>query len=305
MDGELVPWDQANVHVLTYTMHYGLGAFEGIRAYATDNGDGAVFRLREHADRLVDSIKICNVDVPFDSNAVSRAVVDTLKANNLAEGYARPLAYIGTGSMGLYGFTNKVHLCVAVWKWGAYLGEEGKTNGIRCCISSFQRIGGPGVLSKGKIPGHYVNSILAKEEAIRNGFDEGILTDSTGHVLEGSGENLFAVVQGELLTPPLESAILGGITRDTVLKFARELGFPTREVLFGRDVLYLADEVFLSGTAAEVTPVREIDGRIIGSGKPGPVTRKIQDLYQNVVRGRSPKFESWLTPYQIDGSEAL
>jgi branched-chain amino acid aminotransferase len=303
MDGELVPWEEAKVHVLTYTMHYGLGAFEGIRSYETKKGAGAVFRLREHADRLVDSIRICNVNVPFDTHTVCRAVVETLRANKLTEGYARPLAYIGTGSMGLYGFTNPVHLCVSVWKWGAYLGDDGKRNGIRCCISSFPRIGGAGVLSKGKIPGHYVNSILAKEEAIRNGFDEGILTDSAGYVLEGSGENLFAVVDGELLTPPLESAILGGITRDSVLKFAQELGVRSREVLFGRDVLYLADEVFLSGTAAEVTPVREIDGRIIGNGKPGPVTHKIQDLYHQVVRGRSPKFESWLTPYQIDGTQ--
>jgi branched-chain amino acid aminotransferase len=298
MDGELVSWDKAQVHVLSYTMHYGLGAFEGIRSYQTGPGQGAVFRLPEHSERLVDSMQLCNLNMEYTPEDVSKAVTLTFEANDLVEGYARPLAYVGSGGMGLFAYKNPVHLAVAVWRWGAYLGEEGRQNGIRCCISSFQRLHGTGILTKGKIPGHYVNSILAKEEAIRNGYDEGLMVDYEGHVLEGTGENLFIVKGNEILTPPLQAAILGGVTRDTIIKLAQEMGYTVVGKLFGRDTIYLADEVFLTGTAAEVTPVREVDGRSIGTGQPGPVTRALMQRYDEVVSGKSPEHDHWLTHYK-------
>lgn len=298
MDGELVPWDAARVHVLTYSLHYGLGSFEGIRSYQTPSGAGSVFRLREHAQRLIDSAKLCGLKPPWSVDEVCAAVVATYVANDLHEGYARPLIYVGTGGMGLFAFSNPVHLSIAVWPWGAYLGDEGRAHGIRCCVSSYLRNSGQAVLPKGKIPGHYVNNILAKEEAVRLGFDEGLMADANGNVVEGSGENLFVVQGGRILTPPLEANILGGITRDTVLTLAREQGLEVVERLFGRDTLYLADEIFLSGTAAEITPVREVDGRSIGSGTMGPITRELQATYDAVVRGQRPDHPEWRTEYR-------
>ncbi len=299
MDGELVPWGEAKVHVLTHTLHYGLGSFEGIRAYETGPGHGAVFRLPEHARRLVEGARIANLDISFTPEEVSAAILETLGANRLVEGYVRPLVYVGTGEMGVLAFKNPVHLCIATWPWGAYLGEEGKRRGIRCCVSSFTRLSPRGFLPKGKIPGHYVNSILAKEEAVRHGYAEALMMDPEGHVVEGTGENLFVVQGGHILTPPLEANILGGITRDTVLTLAAELGIEVSERLFGRDTLYLADEVFLTGTAAEVTPVREIDGRTIGAGQAGPITTRLQARYDAVVRGRDGDHPDWRTPFVV------
>ena len=300
MDGKLIPWEDARVHVLAFTLHYGLGSFEGIRSYRVRQGQGSVFRLRDHAERLVESARLCNIEVPYSVEEVADSVIQTFAANNLAEGYARPIAFIGSGGMGLSAYDNPVHLVTAVWAWGAYLGEEGRNNGIRCCISSFGRIDNRSFMAKGKVPGHYVNSILAKEEAIRNGYDEALLTDVGGHVLEGSGENLFIVKDGQIFTPPCGSGILGGFTRDSAMILAKEQGLEITEMLFGRDTLYLADEVFLTGTAAEITPVREIDGRTIGSGKPGPITRALQERYDNIVRGASDDHAAWRTPYPVE-----
>jgi branched-chain amino acid aminotransferase len=301
MDGEMVSWDQARVHVLSYTLHYGLGAFEGIRAYTTGDGTGAIFRLPEHSERLVSSMQLCNLDMKYSAKDVIRAVTQTFEVNGLTQAYARPLAYVGSGGMGLFAYKNPVHLSVAVWSWGAYLGEEGREKGIRCCISSFQRLHGTGILTKGKIPGHYVNSILAKEEAVRNGYEEGLMVDDEGHVLEGTGENLFIVKGNEIITPPLQSAILGGVTRDTIIKLAQEMGYSVVGKLFGRDTIYLADEVFLTGTAAEVTPVREVDGRTVGTGRPGPITRALIERYHQVVRGKVPEHDEWLTHFETEG----
>ena len=300
MDGKLVPWDQARVHVLSHSLHYGYGAFEGIRAYETGPGQGAVFRLREHAERLVGSARILNLKVPYDAEQVAEAVTETFVANRMTEGYARPLIYVGTGGMGLFAFRNPVHLSVAVWEWGAYLGDEGRAKGIRACTSSFGRISQRGFLPKGKIPGHYVNSILAKEEAIRNGYDEGLLCDELGNVVEGSGENLFLVRKGRICTPPLEANILGGVTRDAVIALATDMGIAVEERLFGRDSLYLASEVFLTGTAAEVTPVREIDGRAVGGGTVGPVTARMQAAFDDVVRGRGGAHPEWRAAFSIE-----
>ena len=300
MDGQLVPWEQAKVHVLTFTLHYGMGSFEGIRSYRVRPGQGSVFRLHDHCERLIESARLCNIEVPYSAEEVADSVIQTFAANDLAEGYARPLAFIGTGGMGLGAFNNPVHLVTAVWAWGAYLGDDGRANGIRCCISSYGRIDSRAFMAKAKIPGHYVNSILAKEEAIRHGYDEGLMTDHDGHVLEGTGENLFLVNNGKLVTPPFGSGILGGFTRDTILAFAAEKGLPVEESLFGRDSVYMADEVFLTGTAAEVTPVREVDGRMIGDGKPGPITRMMQSRYQDVVTGSSDDYEAWRTLYPVE-----
>ncbi len=300
MDGDLISWDQAQVHVLNYTMHYGLGAFEGIRSYQVGPHEGAIFRLSDHSERLVESMTICNLKMPYTCEQIDEAVIRTFRANGLSEGYARPLAFLGSGAMGLFAYNNPIHLCVAVWSWGAYLGEDGLNRGVRCCVSSFTRLGGAGVLAKGKIPGHYVNAILAKEEAVRNGYDEALMVNHEGYVVEGTGENLFLVRDGEILTPPLQADILGGVTRDTIIHFAKDMGIPVRACLFGRDSLYLADEIFLTGTAAEVTPVREVDGRVIGKGAPGPITKKMQERFQRVVRAELDEYSNWLTRYQVE-----
>jgi len=300
MDGKLIPWEQAQVHVLSFTMHYGLGAFEGIRSYRVREGQGSIFRLQDHSERLVESARLCNIKVPFTPEEISDSVIQAFAANNLDEGYARPLAFIGSGGMGLSAYNNPVHVVTAVWAWGAYLGEEGRSNGIRCCVSSFGRIDNRSFMAKGKVPGQYVNSILAKEEAIRNGYDEALLTDAGGHVLEGSGENLFIVKDGKITTPPYGSGILGGFTRETIITLAKEKGYEVTEMLFGRDSLYMADEVFLTGTAAEVTPVREVDGRVIGTGKPGPITKSLQERYDSIVRAETEDYAGWRTTYPVE-----
>ncbi len=295
LDGKLVRWDDARVHVLTHTLHYGVGAFEGIRAYKRASGETAVFRLREHIDRLFDSAKIVQLEIPFDRDTIARACVDVLKANKLPEGYLRPHLFLGDEQMGLYAPNNSVHISVAVWKWGAYLGDEALRRGIRAKVSSFTRAHINSTMAKGKISGNYVNSIQAKREVKAAGYDEAIMLDAQGYVAEASGENIFMVKRGELRTPPLSQCILEGITRDSIITLARDKGLTVRETHIARDELYLADEVFLCGTAAEITPVREVDNRTIGRGSMGPITEALQSRYFDIVRGNSTDHAEWRT----------
>jgi branched-chain amino acid aminotransferase len=295
LDGKLVAWDDARIHVLTHALHYGVGVFEGIRAYKTPSGS-AIFRLREHLQRLYESAHILLLEIPFPADALHEGCVEVMRANRLAEGYLRPIAWYGSGAMGV-GAVNPVQVAVAAWPWGAYLGEDGMKKGIRAKIASFARMNVNVQMVKAKITGQYVNSFLATREAALSGYDEAILLDSEGYVAEGAGENIFLVKKGVLTTPPLSSSVLGGITRDSVLRIARDQGVPVAEEKFTRDTLYVADEVFLTGTAAEVTPVREVDNRRIGSGSPGPVTRRLQETYLRAVRGEEPRYREWLTTY--------
>jgi branched-chain amino acid aminotransferase len=297
-DGKLVPFEESKVHVLTHTLHYGVAVFEGIRAYRTADGRSSVFRLKEHVRRLFDSAHIYMMEIPFTPEQVEQACVETLKANRLAEGYIRPLAFYGAGSLGV-GAVNAVQLAIAVWPWGAYLSEEGLKRGIRAKVSSFNRMHVNVNMVRAKCSGQYVNSFLANREATLGGFEEAILLDTEGYPSEGSGENLFIVKDGVLQTPPLSSAVLAGITRDSILRIARDLGIEIREEKFTRDTMYLADELFMTGTAAEVTPVREVDHRKIGKGEAGPVTKKLQEAYFSAVKGAEPKYKAWLTPYGV------
>jgi branched-chain amino acid aminotransferase len=293
MDGKFVNWADANVHILTHTLHYGTGAFEGIRCYKTKSGS-AVFRLREHVDRLFDSCHILKIDPLFSQKEISRAIIDTVKVNKLKECYIRPLVYIGYGAMGLYPKDNPIKVAIAVWPWGAYLGEEGVKNGIRAKISSFARQHVNATMTKSKTCGDYVNSTLAKREALACGYEEALLLDTSGFVSEGTGQNIFVVRDGVLITPPLPS-ILEGITRKSIIEMAEKEKIKVSETNITRDEIYIADEVFLTGTAAEVTPVREVDGRTIGGGKPGPVTSKLQSLFFKIVKGEVKAYNSWLT----------
>ena len=294
LDGDLVDWDAARVHVLTHTLHYGLGVFEGIRSYRTADGRSAVFRLTEHVRRLFESAHINLMEIPFSLEAVSAAILETLRANHLDEGYIRPLVFVGDGAMGLNPADNPIRLAVIAYAWGKYLGEEGMERGIRAKVSSYQRHHVNAKMTKGKTCGDYVNSILAKREALLDGYDEAIMLDTQGLVAEASGENLFVVRDGEILTPPLAS-VLDGITRATVMQLALEQGIPVVERSITRDELYVADEIFLTGTAAEVTPIREVDRRSVGSGTRGPVTKALQEAFFDVVAGRDAKRADWLT----------
>jgi branched-chain amino acid aminotransferase len=293
MDGKMVPWDKANVHVLTHTLHYGLGAFEGIRCYNTLRGP-AIFRLDEHVTRLFQTAHIFLIDIPYSQEEIKNAIIKTVKLNNLKECYIRPLVYIGYGAMGLYPSNNPIKVSIAAWPWGAYLGEEGLEKGIRVKVSSFIRHHVNSNMSRGKVCGYYVTSQLSKKEAISEGFDEGLLLDTEGYVSEGSGENIFIVRNGVIKTTPLTS-ILEGITRDSILTLARDLGIPASEQRFTRDEIYISDEAFFTGTAAEVTPIRELDNRAIGKGKAGPITKKLQAAFFDIVKGKNKRYESWLT----------
>jgi branched-chain amino acid aminotransferase len=295
LDGELIDWDAATIHVLTHSFHYGLAAFEGIRAYKRADGGTYVFRLREHIDRLFDSCKMCLLKPEFTREQVMAACVETLRTNGMTEGYLRPMVFIGEGAMGIYAPSNPVRTLVAAWKWGAYLGEEALKNGIRAKMSSFARLHVNVNLAKGKITGQYTNSVLAKREAKLGGYDEAILLDANGYVSEGSGENIFAVRKGIVYTPDLSCSILEGITRDSIITLARESGLTVVEERMTRDQLWLADEVFFTGTAAEVTPVREIDNRTVGDGVVGPVTKRIQQRFFEVARGNDTSHPEWLT----------
>ena len=296
LDGKLVDWDAASVHVLTHTLHYGLGVFEGIRCYRTAGGGSAVFRLREHVERFFQSAHIVQLPLPFARERLASAILETLAANGLREGYIRPLAFIGEGAMGLYATENPTRVTIVVWPWGAYLGEEGLDRGIRAKISSFQRHHVNAAMTKAKVCGFYVNSILAKREVMKDGYDEAILLDAEGFVAEASGENVFVVRDGVLRTPPPTNVLLG-ITRDSILRMAVDKGIPVQERPLTRDELYTADEAFLTGTAAEVTPIREVDNRVIGQGRRGPVTSLLQAAFFDVVKGKDAKYRDWLTPF--------
>ncbi|MCG2721299.1 MAG: branched-chain amino acid transaminase, partial [Thermodesulfovibrionales bacterium] len=276
-----------------HTLHYGLGMFEGIRCYQTRQGP-AIYRLDEHVARLFNSARIFLMDIPYTQSEIREAIIKTVRANRMKECYIRPLVYIGSGAMGLYPKGNPVSVSIAVWSWGAYLGDEGLKNGIKVKTSSFIRNHVNANMTRGKVCGYYVNSQLAKKEAISCGYDEALLLDTEGYVSEGSGENVFIVRNGVLKTTPLTS-ILEGITRDSIMEIAKDEGIDVREERFTRDELYIADEAFFTGTAAEVTPIRELDGRVIGQGKPGKVTRKLQTIFFDIVTGRNKKYKSWLT----------
>ena len=294
MDGKLVNWDDAKVHVLTHTLHYGLGVFEGIRCYQCHDGASAVFKLTEHIDRLFYSAIIGMMEIPFSREELCKAVLETLRVNKMKDGYIRPIAFIGDGEMGLYIREYPVRVVIACWPWGAYLGDEGLALGIRAKISSYTRHHVNVAMTKAKICGNYVNSILAKREVIAAGYDEAILLDAEGYVSEASGENIFIVKDGVLKTTPPNS-ILKGITRDAIIELARDAGIPVSEERFTRDELYIADECFFTGTAAEVTPVREVDDRTIGEGKPGPITKQLQTGFFAAAHGKIEKYKKWLT----------
>lgn len=293
MDGRLINWDDANVHILTHTLHYGLGVFEGIRCYSTPKGP-AVFRLKEHVKRLFQSAKIFLIEIPFTEDEIANAIIETIRVNKMQECYIRPIVYLGDGAMGLFPKGNPVRVSIAVWSWGAYLGEDGLEKGIKVKVSSFIRNHVNSNMSRGKVCGYYVNSQMAKKEAISCGYDEALLLDTEGYVSEGSGENVFIVKKGVLKTTPLTS-ILDGITRDSIITISKDNGVETKEERFTRDEMYLADEAFFTGTAAEVTPIRELDGRMIGEGRRGAITEKLQSIFFDIVKGRNQKYESWLT----------
>lgn len=287
-DGKFVKWEEAKVHVLTHTLHYGLGVFEGIRVYECEKNLSGIFCLSWHVQRLFESAKIVGIKIPFEEKELEDAIVETVRINSVKSGYIRPIVFIGDGDMGLYAYTNPVHVAIAVWPWGTYLGEEGLKNGIRAKISSFQRHYVNSSMAKAKVCGYYVNSILAKKEAKELGYDEAILLDSNGFVSEGAGENIFVVKDSKVFTPPPKS-ILPGITRRVVMMFFKDFQIDCVERDITRDELYIADEAFLTGTAAEITPIREIDGRKIGNGD-FKITRMIQQKYFNVVRGKDEKY---------------
>jgi len=294
IDGEFVDWADANVHILTHTLHYGLGVFEGIRCYAGADGRSSVFRLPEHIDRLFDSAKINLMKIPFSHADLTEATLESLRRNNLAEGYIRPLAFIGDGTMGLHPGDNPVRVAVIAWEWGKYLGDEGMAKGIRARISTFSRHHVNAKMTHGKTCGDYVNSILAKREALLDGFDEAIMLDTQGLVSECTGENIFVVRNGRIKTPPLYS-VLDGITRDSMMEVARRCGYQVEECQLTRDDLYVADEIFLTGTAAEVTPIREVDHRQIGEGRRGPITEELQTSFFDIVTGVDARYDHWRT----------
>lgn len=297
-DGKFVPWDEAQVHVLTHTLHYGTGVFEGIRAYSTVNGKSAVFRLRDHAVRLFDSAKILGLTIPFTVEEIETAIIETLRVNGLKEGYIRPLVFVGAGSMGVDPGSNPIQVCIAAWPWGAYLGEEALEKGIRIKTSSFTRHHVNAMMTKAKACGNYVNSVLAKTEAVADGYDEALMLDPQGFVSEATGENIFIVKDGVIKTTPLTS-VLRGITRSSLMRVLKDFGYEVEEQLFTRDELYTADEAFFSGTAAEITPIREVDNRTIGEGKRGPIAEKLQRLFFDIVKGGNSDYAEWLDYYEI------
>ena len=293
MDGKLVPWKEATVHVLTHSLHYGLGVFEGIRCYKGQTGT-AVFRLPDHVERLLGSARIVQMKIPFSHKEIEQAILETVRVNQLEEGYIRPIAFIGYGEMGLYVKENPIQLSIAAWPWGTYLGDEGIRKGIRVSVSSFARHHVNISMTRAKVTGYYVNSQLAKREAKEAGYDEAVLLDTEGFVAEGPGENIFIVRKGILKTTPLTS-ILEGITRETIMQLAEERKIKVVQERFTRDDLYLAEEAFFTGTAAEVTPIREVDGRTVGKGEPGPITQALQKAFFEIVRGKDKSHPEWLT----------
>lgn len=303
MDGEWVEWKDAKTHVLTNTLHYGLGVYEGARVYTNDNGDNpAVFRLEDHISRLYDSARLANITVPQEKASLISTCVQVLEKNKLTSAYIRPMVFLGSEGMGLHAKNLKPHIMVAAWEWGAYLGNTALTEGIRVKTSTYRRNHIDSLHAKAKINGHYVNSMMALREAESLGFNEALMLDHLGFIAEGSGENFFMIKNGKILTP-LPYAILSGITRDTIFALSRDLNIPIEETNITRDAVYLADEAFFTGTAAEVTPVCQLDAYKIGSGKPGPITQKLQEAYFDVVKGRNPKYNHWLTPTHVSKTQ--
>jgi branched-chain amino acid aminotransferase len=294
MDGKMVDWRDAKIHVLSHTLHYGCGAFEGVRAYNTVNGT-AIFRLREHTERLFNSAKILRMKIPFTLEEVMQAQLEVIRANKLESCYLRPLTWIGSEKLGVSPKGNKIHLMIAAWNWGAYLGEEGMKRGIRVKTSSYTRHHPNITMIHAKAVSNYTNSILANMEATDDGYDEALLLDPTGFVSEGAGENLFIVRHGKIYTPDSSAGALNGITRNTIFAICQDLGLELKEKPITRDEIYIADEAFFTGTAAEVTPVRELDRLQIGSGSRGPITEKIQSTFFDIVNGRNPKYADWLS----------
>ena len=294
MDGQMVEWRDAKIHVLTHTLHYGCGAFEGVRAYNTQQGP-AIFRLQDHTDRLFNSAKILRMQIPFTKEQVNQAQLDVIKANNLESGYIRPLVWLGSEKMGVSPKGAKVHLMVAAWPWGAYLGEDGLKRGIRVKTSSYTRHHVNITMTQAKAVSNYSNSILANMEATDDGYDEALLLDASGFVSEGAGENIFVIKNGVIYTPDLSAGALNGITRNTVFHIAKDLGLEIVQKRITRDEIYISDEAFFTGTAAEVTPIRELDRIEIGQGSRGPITEKIQTAFFDIVNGRNPKYAEWLT----------
>jgi branched-chain amino acid aminotransferase len=293
MDGQMVPWRDARVHVLTHTLHYGMGVFEGVRAYETEDGT-AIFRLKDHTKRLFNSAHILGMDIPYTQEQLNEAQIAIVLENGLKNAYIRPMCFYGSEGMGLRADNLKVHVMIAAWTWGSYLGEENMRRGIRIRTSSYNRHHVNVTQCKAKANGNYMNSMLALQEAISGGFDEAMLLDTEGYVSEGSGENIFIVREGVIYTPDLTSA-LDGITLRTIFKLAEEEGLKVIDKRITRDEVYIADEAFFTGTAAEVTPIREVDNRPIGEGTRGPITHRLQSLYFDVVKGRHPKHRDWLT----------
>jgi len=293
LDGEFVPWREAKTHVLTHTLHYGMGVFEGVRAYKTDTGT-AIFRLNDHTNRLFGSAHILNMPMPYDKETINKACLDSVKNNNLESAYIRPMCFYGSEGMGLRADNLKVHVMVAAWAWGSYLGNEGLEKGIRIKTSSFTRHHVNITMCKAKANGNYMNSMLALQEALADGYDEALLLDNEGYVAEGSGENIFIVRNGIMYTPDLTSA-LEGITRETIMQFAQENDIVVKEKRITRDEVYVAEEAFFTGTAAEVTPIRELDNRQIGDGKRGPITEKLQKRYFDCVEGKLSEYQDWLS----------
>lgn len=293
LDGGLIPWEEANVHILTHTLHYGLGVFEGIRAYKCSNDKTAIFKLDDHIKRLFASAHIADINIPYEKNEIKNAVFNLLTENKLEEAYIRPIVFIGNGTMGVHPKDNKIRVAIAAWAWGAYLGDDGLNKGIRAKVSSYVRMPVNSFMTKAKVCGNYVNSVFAKVEATSLGFDEALMLDSEGYLSEGSGENIFIIKNGKIKTPPLTS-ILEGITRNCVIQIAMDKKISISEQRFTRDEMYNADEVFLTGTAVEITPIREIDFRRIGSGKPGEITKKLQSTFFDIIRGNNDKYSEWL-----------
>ena len=292
-DGEMIDWRDAKVHVLTHTLHYGMGVFEGVRAYKTDKGS-AIFRLQDHTNRLFNSAHILNMKMPYSKEQINQAQIESIKQNNLDNAYLRPMCFLGSEGMGLRADNLNTHCMVAAWDWGSYLGEENMQKGIRIRVSSFTRHHVNSTMCRAKANGNYMNSMMALQEALRDGYDEALLLDTNGFVMEGSGENVFIVKEGIIYTPDLTSA-LDGITRKTIFTLAEEMGYQIIEKRITRDEVYIADEAFFTGSAAEVTPIREIDNRQIGEGGRGPITEKLQAKYFDVIHGRSPEHADWLT----------
>ena len=299
MNGDFVAWEDAKVHVLTHGLHYGTGVFEGVRCYDTEIGP-AVFRHQEHVDRLFKSASLYYMDIPFTQEQVRQATLDLIARNGMRSCYFRPLVYRGYGTMGLFPLDAPVDVSIAVWEWGAYLGEEGKAKGVRAKVSSWRRLSPQSMIPAAKASGQYLNSVLAKIESHKAGYEEGILLDEHGHVCEGTGENIFVVRDGVIATPPSTSSILDGISRKTAVQLAGDLGVDVVERHISRAELYLADEIFLTGTAAELVPVREVDDHTVGTGEPGEVTRAVQAKFEDVLYGRDERYREWLDPVPVE-----